>query len=44
MVSDGVLDSKEGLLDKEVWIQKVLQNFEGYNPQNIADFIGASKR
>lgn len=39
MVSDGVLDSKEGLLDKEVWIQKVLQNFEGYNPQNIADFL-----
>lgn len=39
MVTDGVLDSKEGLLEKEVWIEKALQNFEGHNPQDLADYL-----
>ncbi|NMA85186.1 MAG: stage II sporulation protein E [Epulopiscium sp.] len=39
MVTDGVLDSKEGLIDKEVWIEEVLQNFKGSQPQVLADEI-----
>lgn len=39
MVSDGVLDSRRDLLNKEDWIVRVLQRIDCTDPQSVADYI-----
>ncbi len=39
MMTDGVMDSKEEYVQKELWIMEALQEFECNNPQDMADYI-----
>jgi len=39
MVTDGVLDSNTDFSNKELWIEKILKDYRGNNPQDIADYI-----
>ncbi|HOA80951.1 MAG TPA: stage II sporulation protein E, partial [Defluviitaleaceae bacterium] len=39
MVTDGVLDSKKEIIEKEIWLSKVINSINNKNPQYIADYI-----
>lgn len=39
MATDGVIDSNVDISSKETWIEKVLKEYKGNNPQDIADYI-----
>ena len=39
MCSDGVLDSSKDYLNKELWIQEVLEEIETDDSQRIADIL-----
>lgn len=39
MVTDGIIDSKENIEKKELWLKDLLENVENDNPQRIADII-----
>lgn len=39
MVTDGIIDSKEDIEKKELWLKDLLENIDSDNPQRIADII-----
>lgn len=39
MVTDGIIDSKEDIEKKELWLKDLLENIDTDNPQRIADII-----
>jgi len=39
MVTDGIIDSKENIEKKELWLKDLLENIGNENPQRIADII-----
>lgn len=39
MITDGVIDSVGETDEKKIWIENLLKNYRGNNPQDIADFI-----
>ncbi len=39
MITDGVIDSNEEIVEKEKWLEKILKEFKNNNPQDIADYI-----
>ena len=39
MCSDGILDSNKEYMNKELWIQEILEQIETDDPQRIADII-----
>ena len=45
MMSDGVLDSNEEVIDKEEWMMEVIKNIKSINPQTISkEIIEEAKR
>lgn len=39
MVTDGIIESKEDIEKKELWLKDLLENIDSDNPQRIADII-----
>jgi stage II sporulation protein E len=39
MISDGVLDARRDLINKEEWVKQTLQRIDYNDPQQIADYI-----
>jgi len=39
MITDGVIDSNENLVEKEKWVENILKNYKGGTPQEIANYI-----
>lgn len=39
MVTDGILDSKENVDKKELWLKDLIENIDTTNPQRMADII-----
>lgn len=39
MITDGIIDSNEVMVQKEQWVEKVLKDFKSNIPQDIADYI-----
>ena len=39
MVTDGILDSKENIDKKELWLKDLIENISATNPQRISDII-----
>jgi stage II sporulation protein E len=45
MMSDGVLESNEEVIDKEEWMMEVIKNIKSINPQTISkEIIEEAKR
>lgn len=39
MLTDGVLDINKDTEDKEKWLQKIIEKYEGSQPQDLAEYI-----
>ena len=39
MMSDGVLEANEGILNKEKWIKNIIEDIDSLNPNIIAETI-----
>lgn len=39
MMSDGIIEANEGIIDKERWMKKIIEDIDNLNPKTIADTI-----